>query len=324
MTTNNALILPTDLAAAQFQQAVTAVLEHTGEGTHTFRAYRRAIADFLAWYDSQRDTHGRLLPFSRTVVYAYINALKARHISASSINQRMAPIRRLAKELSLVKDSPLSAGEAAAIRDVEGVKQQGQRIGHWLTKAQAQTLLATPDCSTMRGLRDRAIIAVFLGAGLRRGEVAALCVATIQQREGRWALVDIAGKHGRIRTVPIAPWVYQAVHVWLDAARITEGPIFRAINKGGRIIDSTAHTGITDQAARNIVNAYASMLGLPEIAPHDLRRTFAKLAHKGGASMEQIQLSLGHASVKTTEIYLGVDQDFSHAPSDAITLELGD
>jgi integrase len=57
------------------------------------------------------------------------------------------------------------------------------------------------------------------------------------------------------------------------------------------------------------------------LAPHDLRRTFAKLAHKGDAPLEQIQLSLGHASIQTTERYLGVKQSLSDAPCDHLGLE---
>jgi integrase len=66
---------------------------------------------------------------------------------------------------------------------------------------------------------------------------------------------------------------------------------------------------------------YAQKIGI-QVAPHDLRRTFAKLAHKGGSPLEQIQLSLGHASIKTTEVYLGVDQDFTNAPCDFLGLRL--
>lgn len=68
---------------------------------------------------------------------------------------------------------------------------------------QAQALLNAPDITTTKGLRDRAIIAVLLGCGLRRSEVAALTLKHIQQRDGRWCIVDLVGKHGRVRTVPM-------------------------------------------------------------------------------------------------------------------------
>jgi integrase len=80
--------------------------------------------------------------------------------------------------------------------------------------------------------------------------------------------------------------------------------------------------GITPQAIYNIIVGYAGELQKNGVAPHDLRRTFAKLAHKGGAAIDQIQLSLGHESIQTTEEYLGVEQDLTDAPCDHLGLRL--
>ncbi len=82
--------------------------------------------------------------------------------------------------------------------------------------------------------------------------------------------------------------------------------------------------GITPQAIRNIVAGYAEKLEHAGIAPHDLRRTFAKLAYNRGkgAALDQVQLSLGHMSILTTEKYLGVEQDLTDAPCDHLGLRL--
>jgi site-specific recombinase XerD len=93
------------------------------------------------------------------------------------------------------------------ITRVKGVASKGARLGNWLTAKQAQGLLNTPNATTNKGLRDRAILAVLLGCGLRRSEVAALTFKHIQQRDGRWCIVDLVGKHGRARTVPLPTWV---------------------------------------------------------------------------------------------------------------------
>jgi site-specific recombinase XerD len=89
---------------------------------------------------------------------------------------------------------------------VKSAKTQGIRIGNWPSQRQAQALLSAPDISTLRGLLDRAIVAVLLGCGLRRSEVAALSFAHLQQRDGRWCIVDLVGKHGRVRTAPMPAW----------------------------------------------------------------------------------------------------------------------
>ena len=201
---------------------------------------------------------------------------------------------------------------------LKGVKTSGVRSGNWLNRNQAQALLDAPSTSTLKGIRDRAILAVILGAGLRRSEVASLTFDKIQQREGRWVLIDIMGKGNRVRTVPLPSWVKVAIDEWAEVASLTGGNVFRPMNKGGKITGDHA----TSQLVYRVVDEYARELGYKDLAAHDLRRTFAKLAHKGGAGVDQIQLTLGHASLKTTERYLGVEQNLTDAPCDRLGLDL--
>jgi integrase len=93
--------------------------------------------------------------------------------------------------------------------------------------------LSAPDIETAKGLRNRAILAVLLGCGLRRSEVAALATGHVQQRDGRWCIVDLRGKHGRVRTVPMPTWVMVATDAWTSAAGIAEGYVFRPVNRAG-------------------------------------------------------------------------------------------
>src|SRR5437763_3268680 len=96
---------------------------------------------------------------------------------------------------------------------------------------QSQALLTTPDATTNKGRRDRAILAILLGCGLRRSEVASLTFRHIQQRESRWCIVDLLGKHGRVRTIPIPTWVKVATEAWIAAAGIAEGNVFRSVDR---------------------------------------------------------------------------------------------
>src|ERR1700761_6106956 len=91
------------------------------------------------------------------------------------------------------------------------------------------------DRAALRGKRDYAMVAVLLGCGLRRAELAAAQVADLQQREEHWVFADLIGKGGHIRTVPIPDWVADAIALWLKESGVTEGAVFRAINKAGRI-----------------------------------------------------------------------------------------
>jgi len=94
-------------------------------------------------------------------------------------------------------------------------------------------------------------------------------------------------------------------------------PLLGAVNKGDRITGQ----GMTAQSIYEVVDRYGSELGAA-LAPHDVRRTFAKLAHQGRAPLEQIQLSLGHASIQTTERYLGVAQNLTDAPCDHLGIRV--
>jgi integrase len=188
-----------------------------------------------------------------------------------------------------------------------------------LSPEQAERLILAPDASTITGKRDRAVLGTLIGCGLRREEAVALTIEHIQQREGRWAIVDIKGKGGRIRTVPMAGWAKVLIDGWTSAAGISAGHVFRPINKGGRL---GAEKIANPKAIWVVVQKYCYVVGVPALAPHDLRRTFAKLAHRGNCPIEQIQLSLGHASIQTTELYLGTRQDLSDAPCDHLGLRV--
>src|SRR6266480_4878538 len=179
----------------------------------TKRVYNMALDEFMAWFQ-QAPRSG----FTKATVSTWRVSLEDRRLGSSSIIIRMSAIRKLAAEAA---DNGLLAPElAAGISRVKSAKKQGIRVGNWLSLRQAQALLSTPDTATMKGLRDRAIIAVLLGCGLRRSEVAALSFSHVQQRDGRWCIVDLRGKHGRIRTVPMPTWVKVAIDAWNAAAGV--------------------------------------------------------------------------------------------------------
>jgi integrase/recombinase XerD len=290
--------------------AIQTVLDSL-DSAHSRRAYERHLREFIAWHHASGQT-----AFSKATVQRYAAELRESGLSASTINQRLSAIRKLAAEAA--DNGALDPQLANGIRAVKGIRQEGTRAGNWLAKQQAQQLLNAPDTGTLKGLRDRAILALLLGCGLRRTEAAGLTFDRIQQRDGRWVLVDIIGKRNKVRSVPMPNWTKQAIDEYLCRATVTEGIVFRPINKGGRI----AGDSLTEQAIYNLVVGYAQALGFARLAPHDLRRTFAKLAHKGGSGLDQIQLSLGHGSIQTTERYLGTEQDLTDAPCDHLGLRL--
>jgi site-specific recombinase XerD len=260
----------------------------------TRTAYAHALDGFFEWR-AQRGNP----PFTRAAVHGYRTALEAEGYAPASINQKLAAVRKLAKEAAA--NRLLEAETAAAIGQVAGARQAGTRSGNWLSRKQAQALIQSPAPDTLKGKRDRIALALLVGCGLRRSEAAKLNFEDVQQRDGRWVIVDLRGKHGRIRTVPVPNWVKQAIDVWSTAAGLTSGRILRAMNRHGRITGDS----MTPQAVLDLTAVHSATLNV-KLRPHDLRRTCAKLCRSAGGELEQIQLLLGHASIQTTERYLGL------------------
>jgi integrase len=161
---------------------------------------------------------------------------------------------------------------------------------------------------------------VLLGCALRRSELAALECRHIQQRDGRWVFVDLVGKGKRIRTVPIPPFVKVAIEAWTAAAGLSEGALFRRVRR--RKYPGKTPQALSERMIWHIVMKYARKTGLVDtLAPHDLRRTCAKLCRQSGGDLEQIQFLLGHASIQTTERYLGSRQNLKEAVNDRLGLD---
>ena len=273
------------------------------------RVYEYAIDQFVAWYCSEPR-----LAFNRIVVVRYRMYLESRGLAANTINQQLAAVRRLAHEA--VDSGLLSPELAAGIRRVKGVKQLGFRAGNWLSAEQSSEVLKRACGDSMRAKRDYAMLALLFGCGFRRSELVGLELDEIQVRQGHWAVVDLIGKGGHIRTVPIPQWVKAALDQWIVAARVTEGRIFRRVARAGKVWGK----GISQNVVWYAVKSCCERAGLEHIAPHDLRRTCAKLCHTSGGELEQIQFLLGHASVQTTERYLGCKQNLGHPVNDLFEL----
>jgi site-specific recombinase XerD len=295
-------------ALPELQAAAEAVLARLTSDCSK-RSYRSAIKHFVRWYCASPK-----LAFDRRTVVSYVAELEERRLAPSTIGVRLAAIRALASEcceLGLV-----GAEAVAGIARVAGAKRLGTRVGNWLSAEQSRRLLESPNQQSSRGLRDRAMLAMMLGCGFRRRELVSLDVSHLRSREGRWLVVNLIGKGGRMRTVPVPAWVMTRVNQWNQKAQITSGALFRPITKMGVIL--SRH--LCDRSVWNVVHEHSGREGLLSIAPHDLRRTCAHLCFRSGGALEQIQFLLGHASSQTTERYLGCRQELVSAVNDSMPL----
>src|SRR5260370_1865569 len=267
--------------AAHWQRLKRLVLDSVSSPI-TRRVYNLGLDEFFEWYGREPRPG-----FTKATVSAWRVALEARGLGAVSINVRITVVRKLAVEAA---DNGIVAPElATGITRVKGVASKGIGLGNWLSVKQAQPLLNAPDVTTTKGLRDRAILAVLLGCGLRRSEVAALTVGHVQQRDGRWCIVDLVGKHGRVRTIPMPTWVKVATDAWTAAVGVADGFVFRPVNRAGH----AQGVGLGEKVVCQLLRGYATGAGVPGLAPHDLRRSCAKMCRAAGGELEQIQLLVG-------------------------------
>lgn len=280
---------------------------------HTRRSYGRCLEVLMTWLDGRALTYAELMSYRAHLV--------SEKLTPQNINQQLAAARFFLREMA--SRGRIEPDAAEAIGSVKNLKIRGRKLGNWLDVKQAQSFLDAPDLSTPLGLRDRAILGLMIGAGLRRSEVVALEVRHFEKRDGRWVIVGIQGKHGRTRNVPIADWIKALVDAWTQRAGIASGPIVRRAFWSEKERRLTVQPGaITSGALFYITKRYGKTLSLFSVAPHDLRRTFARLAFEGKAPLKQIQLALGHGDQATTERYVNAQQDLQTSPSDLLGIEV--
>jgi integrase/recombinase XerD len=258
-----------------------------GSSRNTIDAYRR---DLTTWLATSHD----LTPDG---VEVYLAALRREGLKDTSIARKRASLSSFCRYLvgeGAVKSNPVAV--------VDSVARPAFRLPHVLTKTQIAKLLSAPDPHTVKGKRDRALLALMYASGLRVSEVASLRNADVNVNDG---FLRIRGKGDKERIVP----VHRNALAVLEAYQKTKG---RARQPPGGFI-FTAHDpgmplgrGLIWRAVRG----HARKAGLPGLpSPHWLRHSFATHLLSGGADLRVIQEMLGHSRIATTQIYTHVATD---------------
>jgi integrase len=202
-----------------------------------------------------------------------------------------------------------------ALQNAIQVQQaKGQKAHVWLSQAEVKRLLSLPGADTI-GQRDRLALALLAGAGLRREEAVNLTFDDILLQPSRGkirAVLQVVGKGEKTRVVPISDRLAAEIDAW-GAIVGGKGYILRSVKQNGAIGEKLSPVGLF-----NIVRKYGRGLGRPELAPHDLRRTYAQIGYESGVPITQISTLLGHASVTTTQRYLNLALDLETTISDFV------
>ena len=267
----------------------------------TRRAYRQDVKDFTGFVGIARPEEFRIV--TRAHFIAWRKDLERRELAPSTIRRKLAALSSLFDYLC--------EQNAVLHNPVDGVKRPKANNNEGLTPAlgdaQARALLDAPPADTLKGQRDRAILATLLYHGLRREELVKLRVRDLQQREGVLHL-RIEGKGDKIRFVPVAAKAARLVKEYLEVAGHgddLQGPLFRPVknNSTGTLAKPLNPASVY----QDVVRRYGQQVGINQdvhgFCVHSLRATAATNALEHNADIAKVQEWLGHANIATTRLY---------------------
>ena len=215
--------------------------------------------------------------------------------SPSTARKAVAALRGVLRACWRMKIMPTERYSRAV--DIPGVRGTRQAAGRAVDPDDLEAVLDVCfEDQTPSGIRDAALIAVLYGAGLRRREAGSLTVASVDLRRGS---ITVVGKGNKQRTVPIGPNNVETLSAWLDERGREPGPLFVACDSAGRLVDRP----LGEATMWSVLKRRSTAAGVPNIAPHDLRRTCATNLLDAGEDLATVQRFLGHADLTTTALY---------------------
>ncbi len=270
-----------------------------GLSRHSLESYARDLREFQEFCARRRLAPGSLDARAMT---AYLESLAERGLAASSQRRQLSSLRGLAREL--VDRGVLARDPAPALR----LRARPRPLPRTLGPKGVQALLDAIDAATLRGKRDRAMLELAYGCGLRVSELVSLRPAQVNARAG---MVTVSGKGGKERTVPLGRAAVRALAVYLDARRRQENAAARGGAGTGRRAKPPSHLflsrlgrPLTRQGFFKALKGWArASARLSWVSPHTLRHCFATHLLEGGADLRAVQEMLGHSDISTTQIY---------------------
>lgn len=288
------------LTAAQFQDlaAVPAAAEWFAniDNPRTRRAYQNDLEDFCSFVGLTAADEFRAV--TRSHVLAWRAQLEIRGLAGATIRRKLAALASLFDHL-------LENNAVAGGNPVHGVKRPKIETNEGKMPAlgddQAKRLLEAPDTESVKGVRDRAILAVLMYHGLRREEAATLTLSDLVERRGIKHL-RVHGKGKKIRFLPLHPVAAERIYAYLERDSVREqssGPLFRSVR------GKTTGAGVTANGLYTVVAHWARVAGIEVdgLGVHGLRATAATNALEHDADIAKVQMWLGHANISTTRLY---------------------
>jgi len=305
----------TENALSTIQEFDFSAIDRADLAPSTKHQYKKAVSNFIASGgditdpESLAEYAGTVSRSSRAFLKAAIRMMARQY--ATNMKGRATPGNIQVIQAALLRLEAVQ--EAIKVRSVNGSK-----FHLWLNQSEVRHLMAS--CGDdLVGKRDWVVLGLLVGAGLRREELVSLRfsdlkIQTINGNGDKRPVLEIKGKGSKGRVIPIKPVLAERIEEWRQIAG--DGLVVRSLGRKKVLGDSISAIGVF-----KIVRKHGKAIGKPELAPHDLRRTFAQLGYEAGITITQISVLLGHDSVATTEKYLDLHLDFENTVSDFIPLE---
>jgi len=281
---------------------------------NTKRAYEKDLQGFMDFCGIQTPEEFRVV--TRSHIISWRKTLETNNLGSSTIRRKLSAISSLFEYLC--------EKNAVTHNPVKGVKRPNSQANEGRTPAlsddQARILLEAPRKDTLKGVRDRAILAVLLYHGLRREELCRLKVGDLQLRRGVMYL-SIHGKGDRTRYVVAHPKAIELIEEYTHHEKVNhyddhKGALFRPVRSKKKDLTRA----ITPDAIYKIIRAYSRQSGVyfEGIRPHSMRATAATNALDNQSDIAKVQEWLGHANIATTRIY----DKRNTRPEDSPTLKI--
>jgi integrase len=261
-------------------------------------------------------------PFDHNALTEYAASLKSsrRAFLKSALRLMTADYEHALKSGATPENLPAVQAAIFRLEAMRGTVKvnahKGRKAHTWLSQAQVKeiTSLCADD---LEGKRDWIVLGLLLGAGLRREELVSLtfdALKTMPTKNGKMRdVLEVKGKGAKDRVIPIKPILAERLREWREI--VGGGLVARSLGMKKELGESLSAVG-----AFQIVRRYGALIGVPELDPHDLRRTYAQLGYEAGVPITQIKELLAHASVATTQKYLDLSLDLETTASDFIPL----
>ncbi|NOT06889.1 MAG: site-specific tyrosine recombinase XerD [Gemmatimonadales bacterium] len=267
-----------------------------GNSAHTVDSYLRDLRRFVAFAGGERI--GEPTAVTPPLLRQFIFTLKDLGLAPATIRRQISALHTYFA--FLIGEGVLDSDPSDRLE----TPRKGRALPDVLTVQEIEALLAAPGVDEPLAWRDRALLELGYGAGLRVSELCALDLGSLLLGEG---LVRVFGKGGKERLVPIGRKVIGSLAIYLNQSR----PGLDRGKSGAKVLVNARGRPLSRVGAWGIIKRVTAKAGLKKrVTPHTLRHSFATHLLEGGADLRAVQEMLGHADLSTTQIYTHVDRDY--------------